>query len=105
MTKIPLQVDKEKVDSSRRNFEIIVYPYGEKMKSYSYLTNTTNINFSSIKYLYGSGRYMEGGTGKYVYDLEVRKDFSNKMQKIQTTEKNTNDLSTLQFNFFELPVS
>lgn len=49
--------------------------------------NTTNINFRYNKDLNGSGRFIEGGIGKYPYDLEIKKDFSNKRQTIQTIGK------------------
>lgn len=74
------------------------------MKLYSYLTNTKNINFRYIKDLNNSGRFIGGDEGKYLYDLEVRKDFSIKTQKVQSIEKNINNSSTLKCKTFVLPV-
>ena len=67
--------------------------------------NTTNINFRYTKGPNGSGRFIERNVGKCLYDLEVKKAFSNKTQKIQTIEKNINNLSTLKFKTFVLPIS
>lgn len=67
--------------------------------------NTTNINFRYTKDLNGSGRFIEGGLGKYLYDLEIKKDFTNKTQRIQTIGENINNLSILKFKAFMLPIS